>query len=154
MEWEEDWQELEWETVVNKRDKRILRELRELREDVISREQEKILSEQKSFSREKKVIERVKKTILREQKAVSREIAVKEVKLRSKESRELKTFANNLTRGGRRVKTKTKTRETEILLYMRKINESNENVQANLSQTPQMCLLWNSITWSYSPIHI
>jgi len=154
MEWEE-WQELEWETVVNKKDKRLIS-----REQEISNEKEKILSEQKEISREKKAIERVKKTILREQTAISREIAVKEiiqVKNSSKESKDLKvlkTFANNLTRGGRRVKIKSRTRETEILLYMRKINESNENVQMNLPQTPQMCLLWNSITWSYSPIHI
>lgn len=151
MEWEE-WQELEWETVVNKRYKRIIS-----RKGEISNEKEN-LREQKAFSREK-AIERVKKTILREQKAISREIAVKEIvkpkrSKDSKELKELKTFANNLTRGGRRVKIKSRTRETEILLYMRKINESSENVQTNLPQTPQMCLLWNSITWSYSPIHI
>jgi hypothetical protein len=137
MEWEEweDWKEIEWETVVKKKDKREVRDI----------------SQEKEISSQKKTIASEKKEILSQNKREVKEI-VKPTEF--KELKELKTFANNLTRGGRRVKTKSRSRETEILLYMRKINESNENIQPNIPQTPQMCLLWNSITWSYSPIKI
>jgi hypothetical protein len=142
MEWEEeweDWKEIEWETVVKKKDKREVREVRDI-------------SQEKEISSQKKTIASEKKEILSQNKREKVKEIVKPTEF--KELKELKTFANNLTRGGRRVKTKSRSRETEILLYMRKINESNENIQPNIPETPQMCLLWNSITWSYSPIKI
>lgn len=72
---------------------------------------------------------------------------MKNVEKKESVSNYLKTFINCLTRGGRQLKSKTRTRVSQILDDMKKVKDTEitEIIPQDLK-----CLSWDSLTWNQS----